>query len=55
MTCEEIKPLLAEYWNGALDQSQRSEVEQHLEECDACRSEARRLEALWQDLTLLPR
>lgn len=54
MTCEEIKPLLAEYWSRSLGPEDRAVVEQHLEACASCRAEAARLETLWRNLALLP-
>jgi predicted anti-sigma-YlaC factor YlaD len=61
MTCEDIKPLFAEYWSRSLggEQSRPAaerllEVEQHLEACESCRAEAGRLGSLWRDLALLP-
>lgn len=54
MTCEETRGLLADYWIRALPEAQRTGLEDHLAGCDLCRDEARRLEALWQELALLP-
>jgi hypothetical protein len=54
MTCEEIKPLFAEYWSRTLDPEESAAVHGHLEECENCRAEAGRLEFLWRDLALLP-
>jgi anti-sigma factor RsiW len=54
MTCEEIKPLFAEYWNGTLSPEDRARVEQHLEACASCRAESARLGTLWRNLALLP-
>lgn len=54
MTCEDIKPLFADYWSGTLSPEDRARVEQHLEICADCRAEAKRLETLWRNLALLP-
>ena len=54
MTCEDIKPLFAEYWGGTLGPEERAQVELHLDTCEGCRAEAGRLEILWRDLALLP-
>lgn len=54
MTCEEIEPLFAEYWGGTLSPELRAAVELHLDDCEKCLGESRRLEALWKDLALLP-
>lgn len=54
MTCEQIKPLFAEYWSGTLDAESSGAVEQHLAGCEKCRAEAARLEGLWRSLSQLP-
>jgi hypothetical protein len=54
MTCEEIKPLFAEYWGRSLDPEASTAVTEHLEGCGSCRAEAERLGSLWRDLALLP-
>lgn len=36
MDCEESLPLLSEYHAGALDDTQRSGVRQHLADCPPC-------------------
>jgi len=54
MTCEEIKPLLAESWAGALSPQDSHALEQHLSVCEQCRAESARLGELWRGLSLLP-
>jgi hypothetical protein len=54
MTCEETKPLFAEYWSRTLNPEESEAVKAHLEACESCRAEAGRLEFLWRDLALLP-
>ena len=59
MTCEELKPLLAESWagtlgTGMLNPEQEAAVEEHLGSCQMCRDESARLSELWQGLALLP-
>lgn len=54
MTCEELKPRLADYWSETLGAEERAVVKRHLDECPACRVEAERLGALWRDLAVLP-
>jgi hypothetical protein len=54
MTCEETKLLLAEYWSESLGEAQELAFETHIAECDACRSEAERLGAMWKSLALIP-
>lgn len=36
MDCEESLPLLSEYHAGALDDTQKSGVRQHLDDCPPC-------------------
>lgn len=54
MTCEEIKPLLAESWAGTLNPQDSDALEQHLSVCELCRAESARLAELWRGLSLLP-
>ena len=54
MKCEEVKPLMADYWAGNLDSTEGLAYEAHLESCEACRNEVARLNTLWQGLALLP-
>jgi len=54
MTCEETKLLLAEYWSESLGEAQELALETHIAQCDACRSEAERLGAMWKSLALIP-
>ena len=54
MKCEDVKPLMADYWAGHLEGAEQSAYETHLESCDSCRAEAARLETLWRGLALLP-
>lgn len=50
MSCENIEQLLPDYLAGALGESQRRQVQQHLESCLACREEV----SLWTRLAALP-
>jgi hypothetical protein len=54
MTCEETKLLLAEYWSESLGEAQELAFETHIAQCDACRSEAEQLGAMWKSLALIP-
>lgn len=54
MTCEDVKPLFADYWNQSLSDDDELALEAHLSGCDACRKESERLRGLWQDLSSLP-
>lgn len=55
MTCEEVKPLMADYWSGSLEGSGELAFQAHLGSCEACRAEVMRLDKLWRGLALLPR
>ncbi|HEY7335484.1 MAG TPA: HEAT repeat domain-containing protein [Bryobacteraceae bacterium] len=50
MTCDEAKQHFAEYWSQSLSDADEIELEEHLGGCDACRTEAERLGALWRQL-----
>ena len=54
MTCDETKQLFADYWSHALSDEDEIALEAHLGACQACRTEAERLGALWTDLASLP-
>jgi hypothetical protein len=54
MTCDEAKQLFADYWSHALSDEEEIGFEAHLGACQACRTEAERLGALWSDLASLP-
>ena len=54
MKCNEITDLLPEHILGALEESQKLQVEQHLETCSACKTEAVSLANLWTKLETLP-
>lgn len=53
MSCEDLRGLLPEYWDGALDEADRLILEAHLERCAACREEAERLRSVWTGLSRL--
>src|SRR6185369_1102118 len=50
MSCEDLRGLLPEYWDEALDEADRLILEAHLERCAACREEAERLQSVWTGL-----
>ena len=54
MTCDEAKILLPEYWSQGLGEAEEIAFEVHLADCEACRTEASRLGALWKGLALVP-
>jgi DNA-binding PadR family transcriptional regulator len=54
MQCEEVREKIAEYVKGELQEPARSQFEQHLRVCDACRAEAADLKMLWTDLGSIP-
>jgi predicted anti-sigma-YlaC factor YlaD len=54
MNCEKIQTLLPEYWAESIPVNLHREVEQHLQQCDACRAESETLGKLWSDLDRIP-
>ena len=54
MNCEQASEFLPEYWDSALDDIPRRELEAHLAGCAACRSESARLKAFWFRLGAIP-
>jgi anti-sigma factor RsiW len=50
MSCEDIKGLFPEFWDGKLDEADRLIVEAHLERCTPCRREAEQLQKVWAGL-----
>jgi TolA-binding protein len=46
MTCERVRKLLEEYFDGTLAPERETLVEEHLEACEACREEYEELEEL---------
>jgi hypothetical protein len=53
VSCDEIKNLLDEYISGELDDTVKTEVEQHLAACSACNAEYNALKALKSELKSL--
>jgi hypothetical protein len=54
MNCEQATEFLPEYWDSALDEIPRRELEAHLAVCPSCRNEAARLKAFWMRLGAIP-
>ncbi len=54
MNCEQASEFLAEYWDSALDEIPRRELEAHLAMCTSCRGEAARLKSFWLRLGAIP-
>lgn len=54
MNCEQASEFLPEYWDSALDEIPRRELEAHLAACASCRNEAARLKAFWLHLGAIP-
>jgi hypothetical protein len=54
MNCEQASEFLPEYWESALDEIPRRELQAHLQSCAACREEAARLKAFWLRLGAIP-
>jgi anti-sigma factor RsiW len=50
MSCEDIKAMLPEYWDGKLDEADRLILEAHVERCTDCRAEAEQLREVWTRL-----
>lgn len=55
MNCTRITDLLPEYLEGALDDSEKSTVEEHLAGCESCSAELQRLERYFQAMGGLER
>ena len=55
MTCEEVRARLDEWVEGSLGVAEKEAVDAHLAGCEACRAEARALEALLSAAADLPR
>jgi hypothetical protein len=51
MNCEDMQPLLPDYWDNTLDEADRLVLRQHLEQCPACRAEAEELQRVWTGLS----
>jgi hypothetical protein len=52
--CEEIRDQFTDYLIETLDEAARSEVQQHLIGCSACRAEAESLKTIWTRLGSIP-
>jgi hypothetical protein len=48
MTCDETRPLLAEYVSGAMPKQDRERIADHLAGCPACRSECESLRGVYR-------
>ena len=55
MTCEEVRGRLDDWVEGSLGVAEKEAVDAHLAGCEACRAEARALEALLAAAADLPR
>ena len=44
MKCEDIQSELVDYMDGEMSESRRTRISAHLDDCDACREQCRRLE-----------
>lgn len=54
MQCEEVRDQFTDYLRDNLQEPVRSEVQQHLIACDACREEAEGLKMIWAKLGDIP-
>lgn len=52
MRCLKAQGLLLDYIGDELSRKKREQVEQHLEQCSACKAELAALRGLWDDLAL---
>jgi anti-sigma factor RsiW len=55
MSHDDLKGMLNDYVDGALDATAHHRVDRHLESCDACREEVAALRSLVADLRALPK
>jgi hypothetical protein len=54
MQCEEARNQFTDYLGDELDEQRRSEFENHLIACEACRDEAEALKGIWMKLDMIP-
>lgn len=54
MDCETIQPRLGEFFDGELEAGLRDEVERHLPQCTACRTELEAIESMAHSLAAPP-
>jgi len=54
MQCEEVRDQFTDYLIETLEEPKRSQVQQHLISCAACRAEAEGLKAIWTRLGSIP-
>jgi anti-sigma factor RsiW len=54
MDCKDIREKLSAYMDGELDAALMKAVTDHVEACEACRDEVRRMEAAWDLLESVP-
>ena len=48
MDCKQIKEKLSAYMDAELDAAGRRQVDEHLEACESCAADLRRMEAVWE-------
>jgi anti-sigma-K factor RskA len=54
MQCKEVRDQFTDYVIGHIDASARQRIDQHLMDCESCRTEAQDVKSLWADLGSLP-
>lgn len=54
MKCEDYRAQLPEYWEGALEEEDKADLEMHLAACANCRGEAESLGRIWHGLARIP-
>ncbi len=53
MDCENTRQLLPDYLMGAIGESDRIELERHLDSCPECRGECDEIAGLWEKMALI--
>ncbi len=54
MKCSEVEKYLPDFFKGDLEQEIKSKIKVHIEECSACRLEAKSLNMMWEKLDEIP-
>jgi len=53
MKCTQIKNKLSDYLTGDINETARTDIQEHVTQCDACREELENLSAIWTKLGVL--
>ncbi len=54
MNCNDIAPLVADYFRGSLDKPTVDRIDLHVSDCAKCREELRGMQRVWAGLSALP-